>query len=197
MLYDREGKHIYMNPAGMASADFTEADIIGKTHREANYGASGSENRKSDIEAVFRTGKASSRLVKWEKVKGTVYLDWRLSPVPGPDGDIELVLGISRDITALKTAEHELKKKEELFRALIENAPDGVVLVDREGRFVYISPSARSLLGYSLDEALTFSPDEGTHPEDLPSVLAALDQIIRDPSAVAVREYRFRQKSGG
>ncbi len=196
MLYDREGRHVYMNPAGMAAAGFTESDIIGKTHQQANYGAHASEYRKSDIEAVFETGRPSTRLIRWEKPEGTFYLDWRLSPVPGPDGNTELVLGISRDITALKRAEAELRKKEELFRALIENAPDGVTLINLEGEFIYVSPSARKMFSYEPDEPITARPVDSTHPDDLPSVLEALDQTIKNPGTVPAREYRFRKKNG-
>lgn len=121
MVYDRACRHIYENPAGLKVAGMAPEDIIGKTHREAGFSDELSELWEGDISSVFQTGTGTQRLFEWESVQGTVYLDWRLSPIFDEQGEVELVLGISRDITAIKKAEAEIvAAQDELKRLLLE-----------------------------------------------------------------------------
>jgi PAS domain S-box-containing protein len=57
-----------------------------------------------------------------------------------------------RDITERKVAEEALQNERDRFRTLSENAPFGIILIDKEGVFEYVNPKFRELLGYDLDE---------------------------------------------
>ncbi len=119
---------------------------------------------------------------------------------------------IIEDVTARKEAEErnralqeERRRAEEekdrtalRFRALIENAPDGIVLLDRASRMQFASPSARRMFGLGPeDEVAAIEPSDLTHPEDLPRVLDALKQLMEQPGRIPVVEYRFRHRDGG
>jgi len=112
------------------------------------------------------------------------------------DGKPLRFLGTHTDISEWKTVQEEVKKIGKHYQALIEKAPDGIVLIGIEGNFKYISPSARKMFGYSPTEDITGHPDEFTHPDDLPLVLSLLDNLIQDPSQVPTLQYRFRDKDG-
>ncbi len=112
MLYDRECRHVYENPAGLRVSGLSATDIIGKTHREADFSPELSDMWEADIQQVVAKGNSTQRLFAWDGTEGKVYLDWRLSPVFDQHGKVELVLGISRDITALKQAEQALRTRE-------------------------------------------------------------------------------------
>ncbi len=53
-----------------------------------------------------------------------------------------VIMSIARDITDRKQAEEVVRLAEQRSRALIENAPDGVVLIGMDGRLKYASPAA-------------------------------------------------------
>lgn len=72
------------------------------------------------------------------------------------DGRVVKVFGIGHDVTEVKKAQEELRESELKFRLLAENMSDVILLQDREGRLLYVSPSAERILGYSAD-ALTGS----------------------------------------
>jgi PAS domain S-box-containing protein len=166
MLYDRECRHVYENPAALRVAGHIEANIIGKTHREAGFSEEMSAQWEADIQQVFATGNSTQRLFEWDGVDGKVFLDWRLSPVLGPDGKVELVLGISRDITPLKQIEQALQKSEAQYRVLTENIKDVVWVLDTETMyFRYVSPSVMQLRGYTSEEILAVSVDYALTPE--------------------------------
>ena len=106
------------------------------------------------------------------------------------------VIGFVRDISERKESELKMMRMSKHYQALIEKAPDGIVLIGMEGNFKYISPSARKMFGYSPTEDITGHPDEFTHPNDLPLVLSLLHNLIQYPSQVPTLQYRFRDKDG-
>ncbi len=118
------------------------------------------------------------------------------SPVFDKDGKPAGFVGVTRDISIRKHAEEAIRRAERRASALIEHAPDGIVFVSPDGRFIFASPSARKLFGYEGEELNELSPNELTHPEDLPMVLETLMTLLQDPVRVFTLQYRFRHKDG-
>ena len=106
------------------------------------------------------------------------------------------LVSVVRDITKRKETEEALQQSERRFRKIIEKAPDGFVLLSKGWKFTYASPSALKTFGYSLEEYEHLNPNDLTHPEDLPAVLAELDKLINDPSKTPILQYRFKRKDG-
>jgi len=124
---------------------------------------------------------------------------WVLSQatvVKDSDGKIIEWIGTITDITERKHAEEEIKKAELHFQALIEKAPDGIALIDIEGKLKYISPAASKMFGYNLPDVVSNNPVEFIHPDDLQMVVSELDKIYRNPSYVPTLEYRFIDQLG-
>jgi PAS domain S-box-containing protein len=57
-----------------------------------------------------------------------------------------------RDVTERKVAEEVMRNERNRFRTLSENAPFGIIMIDKEGGFEYINPKFKELFGYSLDD---------------------------------------------
>ena len=71
-----------------------------------------------------------------------------LSPVDTPQGP--MVISAIRDVTARKGAEDR-------FRALLESAPDAMVIVDQRGKIVLINSRTEEMFGYARHELLGYS----------------------------------------
>ena len=71
-----------------------------------------------------------------------------LSPVKTPDG--EVVISAIRDVSTRKA-------EEDKFRALLESAPDAMVIVDGRGKIVLINSRSEQLFGYQRHELLGYS----------------------------------------
>jgi PAS domain S-box-containing protein len=105
------------------------------------------------------------------------------------------VIGFVRDISERKENEQKIVRMSKHYQALIEKAPDGIVLIDAGGNFKYISPSARKMFGYLPTDEITGHPAEFTHPNDLPGVLALLQNLMENPADVPTLQYRFTDKN--
>jgi PAS domain S-box-containing protein len=96
----------------------------------------------------------------------------------------------------LKQTEEAVRLIEKRNNAIIENAPDGIILIDVAGMFKFASPSAYRIFGYSSDEIIGYDPVPKTHPEDFPRVLELLQDLLDHPEKVCTLEYRFQHKNG-
>jgi PAS domain S-box-containing protein len=56
---------------------------------------------------------------------------------------------------SVRRATQSLRESEEKFRALSEQSPLGMALIDRQGRYEYVNPAFVSIFGYTLDEVPT------------------------------------------
>jgi PAS domain S-box-containing protein len=104
--------------------------------------------------------------------------------------------GTHTDITERKQAEEKNASTERRYRAMIENAPDGLVLINAEGKFLYASPSVERIFGYSQADLPDCNAAEMTYPADLPMVLGELSALMQDAERVTTLQYRFRHKNG-
>ncbi|MBA4389915.1 MAG: hypothetical protein C0399_03145 [Syntrophus sp. (in: bacteria)] len=62
------------------------------------------------------------------------------------------ILAIERDITTRKHAEEEITREREKLKTLSDNAPFGMVLINKEGHFTYINRKFTELFGYELPD---------------------------------------------
>lgn len=72
---------------------------------------------------------------------------------------------LSEAIAEHEKAKEALQKSEQQYRLLAENAADVIWTTDQNQRFTYISPSIKSLGGYTVEEAMKLSVQETMTPE--------------------------------
>ena len=94
-------------------------------------------------------------------------------------------------------AEAGRRESEQRFRALIENATDIVVIVDKDGVFRYISPSQERIFGYKTEELLGKKCLDYIYPEDVPLAIATMKRSLKQPrTSQAAIECRLFRRNG-
>jgi PAS domain S-box-containing protein len=110
--------------------------------------------------------------------------------IDGTAGSVAFI----RDITDRKRTESALRASEELFRKLIEAAPDAVA-VSRGSRLVYANPLYLRLTGYSLEELVRLGVTL-MHPDDRPAAKVRVQRIMASSEQAPPREYRLIRRDG-
>jgi two-component system, cell cycle sensor histidine kinase and response regulator CckA len=100
---------------------------------------------------------------------------------------------VVHDITERRSAEEELRKSEERYRLLVENASEGI-FIDRHDAIKFPNPKAIEILGYSAEELAAIRLTDLLHPKDTP-LLEELRQQER-PKEERTSTMRLRHKAG-
>ena len=105
--------------------------------------------------------------------------------------------GVSTDITEHKRAEEALRESEERFRAIFDNALDGILLAEKETRkFLTGNREICYMLGYTLEEIKQLGVDD-LHPvESLPHVKEQFYKQTRG-EIEAAKDIPVKRKDGG
>ncbi|MBF0556082.1 MAG: PAS domain S-box protein [Nitrospirae bacterium] len=111
---------------------------------------------------------------------------------------IEMLIGTAEDITELKELEYQIKRSEIRLRAIFEQSPVGIVIVESQfGRFVAINQAFCDIVGYSMEEMSKLTFQEITHPDDLAVSLANRKKLVEGDIDKFSAEKRYIHKNGG
>lgn len=99
------------------------------------------------------------------------------------------------ELSERRQMEVALRQSEARFRLLADNMSDLVCLHHSDGRYLYISPSSQTLLGYQSDDLMDQSPVSFVHPEDQDKLRQMIYRAAIGQKSVPFN-YRFRRKTG-
>lgn len=91
---------------------------------------------------------------------------------------------------------HNDKLSEKSFRALIENAHDGIVLYDQTGKIKFASSSVKKIAGYREAELIGRKGTDFIHPEDIAEARQAFRNLVQKPGKNITIFQRIRHKKG-
>ncbi|MDO8988175.1 MAG: PAS domain S-box protein [Sideroxyarcus sp.] len=110
------------------------------------------------------------------------------------DGSVTRRIAAIRDITGYKLIEDSLRKSEEHFRSLVEQAADGIFLADSQGNYIDANSVGCRMLGYTRDEMLNLTLADVVDPAEIPRLGATVASYAG--GHVIVNEWRFLRKDG-
>jgi PAS domain S-box-containing protein len=153
------------------------------------------ERLKQRIAEVFAQGESSVEALFLSK-------DGRTTPYLFTGRRVEFngrpcLVGMGVDISQRKRAELALQDSEATLRALFEQAPLGIALLDSTlGLFLTVNPQYCRIAGHSEEELLASDFQHITHPDDLAVDLANLERLRTGGTLMSRTEKRYRRSDG-
>ena len=191
MLVDLEGRILTINEIGAQRLGKSVSDMIG-TKLVDYFPPELVSYRMAWGEEVARTGKP----VRFQDERAGRFYDTHDYPVFDRQGKVRAVAIYSRDITENLRIIQALLESEENFRALAENANDGILIAAREGVHVYANRRVSEITGYGIDELLETGISGLASPDEAEGILLRFEKRIRGEKTQKQYETRIVRKDG-
>jgi PAS domain S-box-containing protein len=107
--------------------------------------------------------------VRQHKDGREVHVSLGVSPIRSASGEIIGASKTARDIGESRRTQQALNQEIEERRRIFETSQDLILVTDTFGRFVQVSPSSMTIIGYRPEEMIGHSAVDFIHPEDLDS----------------------------
>ncbi len=111
-------------------------------------------------------------------------------------GIYTLTLLLATVVTGEKTSRAELSKQGIQFQALIENAPDAILMIGKDQTIIYASPSSFRMLGYDPEQISSIILSKLTHPDDTRGLRHVFANVLRKSGAIETHQYRIVDAKG-
>lgn len=165
-----------------------------------NYGYSTEEflsKNINDIRISENAGEVSandSQICKHRKKNGEI-IDVEITSYELEFSGRKARLVLPHDVTERKKAEDALKKAEEKYRSIFENAVEGIFQINSNGDFISVNPAMARLLGYcSPNELIESKANIKTQHYNNPEIQNKLDDILSKDGIVIGFESEIYRK---
>lgn len=189
---DTEGRCIYANARFGLICGFPSEKCLGEewgrfVHPEdraealAAWSLDAREGREYSGELRFQT---PAGITRWVHI--------RTAPMFSKEGVMVGHSGAAEDITARKKTELSLRESESRYRALIEQASDGIHTYDFEGNFIDANAKLCEMLGYTREELLRLNVRDLIPVEDLKAAPLRLGNLRAGETVISERVVRCK-----
>ncbi|MCF6285075.1 MAG: PAS domain S-box protein [Candidatus Hydrogenedentes bacterium] len=103
---------------------------------------------------------------------------------------------LEKEIADRQAAQKEVERSQQYYKALIENAPDVIVVLDAQRQPLFVSPAFERTFGYAPEEVLGSTLLGLIHPDDLERLQSTVATALDEPEKLTRIEYRIRHKDG-
>ncbi|MDD1681521.1 MAG: PAS domain S-box protein, partial [Methanoregula sp.] len=107
-----------------------------------------------------------------------------------------IIAGTIRDITEEKAGQDALRESEEMFRALVETTSDFIWEVDATGKYTYVSPQVRHILGYEPDDLVGGTPFDIMPRDEAEKISAGFNHLVASRLPITGLENKAIRKDG-
>ncbi len=196
-----DGTFLEVNKSLEKLIGYTRGELLGQTTIGLNVWEDINE-RTLLFEELGKTHSVNNREFRFRSKKGEIIFTRYSGEVIDFNGE-KCVVSALIDITDFKKANELLRKSEEKYRLVTDNASDVIWTMDMDFRFTYVSPSNEKLTGYTNEEMLNITLDRLLMPESVELAMKTFAEEMqlessgtRDPARYVTVELNEIKKDG-
>ncbi|MEG4520376.1 MULTISPECIES: PAS domain S-box protein [unclassified Microcoleus] len=190
---DAEFRHLYVSPSVELATGIPSEQFLGKTNAELGIPEDIYRVWHDSWRQVFATGSEQTIEFKFPTSYGIRWYQSRIVPEFAPDGSVETVLGITRDVTDYKQVEQALRESEERLQLAVAAAQMFVWDMDLQTNQILCSTNALDVWGVHKGTGEEFFAL--IHPDDRQRMMQATQGAIAGEQSY-VQEYRVISPDG-
>jgi len=187
-----EASHAGERMHGVPSSERRGRDVTELVHPDDR------EFVASEYRAAFATGGAVSFRCRMIHVDGHVFtIEIRGRTLHGDSGSSSRLVFIARDISDAVAFETALERSLNKMKAILDAAPDSIIVINRALVILEASPGTEMIYGYPKSERMGRSALTIVHPDDKEFVTNELDHLFaRDSDDLITYHFRARHADG-
>ncbi|NWF52049.1 MAG: PAS domain S-box protein [Nitrospirae bacterium] len=221
LLLSKDLKIIWANNAFLNQTDFAMEEITGNyCYRITHLRESSCPPDQCPIIEAEKSGLTASAIHNHFNREGKkIFVELTAYPVKDEKGEINYFVCIYRDITKIKEAEEKLRnaedalrkayeelevkvgnktarlqKSEKKYRDLIEQAMDGIAILDKQLNIIDVNPAACQISGFSREELIGLDAKKLILEEELAYKPLDLSRVLK--GEIIRTERKIRRKDG-
>jgi diguanylate cyclase (GGDEF)-like protein/PAS domain S-box-containing protein len=199
VITDHEGKIVWVNRAFTGMTGYSEEDVLGKNARVLKSGEQ-SDSYYANLWSTISSGTVWQGEIVNRRKDGSIYTEeMTITPVTGDADNLanRYFIAMKQDITERKQIERALRRAEEKYRAIFEDAVVGIFRSTPGGRYIEVNPAMARMLGYdSPDELVANITDISRQVYVDPKRREELKRLLREQGTVKNFEYAVYRKDG-
>lgn len=191
---NREGVIVYISPVVETLLGYFPSELIGHYFSDIIYQEDRKQFSQNEKDIFYGTpGPVELRILA--KLGEIMWTRCSSSPIL-EKGEVQGFQGVLTDITTRKRMEAALLESQEKFRALTENSKDIIIRLTHEIRFVYVSPSIKSIVELEPVQMLGRTPDEMGFDQDFTIFLNNNIRSVFQTGRTIRKEFEFNSIHG-
>ncbi|MBM9616891.1 PocR ligand-binding domain-containing protein [Desulfobulbus rhabdoformis] len=169
--YDCKLRRTYVNKTWEKASGLSAAQVVGIPGTAIPHVPSPTiAEYTKKLQQVLTTGIPEEIEFYWVNARAEkLFLRYAIVPEYNRHGEIIGVLAAGNDRTARRQEEELLHKREQEFRAMVENSPDTIVRYDKKCRRIYVNPAFSRRTNTSPKDVLGITPVVGSPVTDVVS----------------------------
>ncbi|HEY0082537.1 MAG TPA: PAS domain S-box protein [Pyrinomonadaceae bacterium] len=195
--HDLEGRITSLNAAGLLFSRRRESEELTGRHVAAVFKLDiGEAGVAESIKRLRGEGVRREEAQAVDADGARHWLEFNMSLICARGGEPVGVRGVVRDITRHKQIEEQLRRSEERYRELVDNANDIVYTTDMEGRYTSLNRAGERISGYTSEEMLGMDWKQIVAPEYVSLVSEMLLRKLAGQKTVTFYEVEMIAKNG-
>jgi PAS domain S-box-containing protein len=151
------GPHCELLEVNKAGLEMMEVDDFDTVKGKSVIDFVAPPYKKEASEMIRNAFSGKSALLEFEmltKKGNTRWCETNIVPYKNAEGKIIYALGVTRDITARKIKEEQLRRSEDIRKLIMDSALDAIICVDKNEVIFTWNPQAEEIFGWKEEEAI-------------------------------------------